>query len=102
MIKIVEELKTITRKEYYCDVCGKEISVYDVNECTMCDKIICDKCLRHSNNICRDSNRYCKSCWDKGEKYREDIKKLEEQIEELDKEWEECKERGVQSEISKS
>ena len=30
------------------------------------------------------------------------FEELEEQIEELDKEWEECKEGGVQSEISKS
>jgi len=90
MIKRVK--KTITKNEYYCDDCGKEISVYDLYNCTICNKLLCDECITHRIDTNYLDN-YCKSCWNKGEKYREDIKKFEEQIEELNKEWErECKE----------
>ena len=78
MIKRMEDEKPTTKNEYYCDVCGDRViplwkaPSFIVIKCEMCNKLLCDKCVEHCIDTVGDySEYYCKSCWDKDEKYRQ-------------------------------
>lgn len=88
--------KTITQEvevvEMYCDVCDKQIVYAQQRQCKGCNKIICYDCIGRVVESTGDYNEYwCQSCWEKGEKYRNEIDKLEDKIVDLYDQWQkEC------------
>ena len=93
MIKKTEEIIThkITKKEIFCDDCGKDISntmSYNKGVCCICRKDLCRDCIAHEDDDGSDyTDKYCKSCWETGKPFREEIETLENKIEELSDAW---------------
>ena len=77
-----EEQITITKTIYICDVCNDEVNHIQV--CNICGKDICENCSvdDYTNIIDNDHSPdyYCKSCWDKGKEYRDEITRLKSKI----------------------
>ena len=84
------DLLTVIR-HVYCDECGIELKrgmQYAVAQCEICGKDLCDDCIGHEVYTMGDYREvYCKSCWDIGEPYRNEIHQLENKIESLYNKW---------------
>ena len=75
----------IERFEYFCDVCGKPSQ--NIN-CGICG---CDLCDKHTFYYLRGheyyQEKFCKSCWDAGEKQRKKMAEAQLKIDLLQSEW---------------
>ena len=96
MKKEREEIRKIIIQKYYCDICGDdaENSWGTPYICKICYRNICNKHLHREYEFGSDyADHYCKSCWDIGEKYREEKARIDEeserQMEEQDNKWHE-------------
>ena len=71
-----ESVRKEIKKIYICDYCSKRTGAH--NRCCMCDKHVCSD---HEEFDWRNGGdyppRYCKQCWDIGEKYRRQIEAIE-------------------------
>jgi hypothetical protein len=74
---IKKVVKTVSVQEviYRCDVCDKEIS--PPSACVMCRAILCRNHVVFDDRDFGDyPDQYCQKCWDAGDEYRKQIKKL--------------------------
>ena len=92
MVKEEKRIETVYRQKlvYYCDDCSKNIN-QKVSGCDICGKHLCPDCYIIIDDGSDYPERYCKSCWTKGEEYRKQKEELEAKIEELYDKWiEDC------------
>lgn len=71
----MKKLKKIILKRYIncCDICGNEAK----HTCFMCGKDLCNNCtIMESDEETDYPGKYCQSCWDKGERFRNEIEKI--------------------------
>ena len=99
MIKETKYLKEAIERHKFCDCCLKEIMIglaCSVAKCEYCKKDLCENCIGHEDNSGGDYRIvYCKQCWEIGEKYRSEIKQLDNKIEALYEQWvNECQEKS--------
>jgi len=45
----------------FCPICNNKISMHDSVSCTVCNKILCQKCVRETGLILK--KKYCPSCY---------------------------------------
>jgi uncharacterized protein Yka (UPF0111/DUF47 family) len=96
MIKEEKKIQEVTVKQKYCDDCGVKINrtmACSVAKCEICGKDLCDNCVAHEDKSYDDYRIvFCSKCWTIGEKYRNEIKKLETEIDRLTNEYvEKCR-----------
>lgn len=90
-IKEHEETYTRIIKEYFCDICGKEIQ--QKIACVQCNKLLCYSCVEEWQGSDDYPDAYCQRCWELGEPFRAEIENLKAQIEEIHDQWSNaCKE----------
>lgn len=91
MIQEYEITETTKKYKRLCDVCKTEIKrdlQCSVARCKMCNIDLCDNCVEYEESDSGDYRIvYCKSCWDKGEPFRQQIRELEEKVDTLYDEW---------------
>lgn len=75
MIKEKKIIQETTETVYVCDICGRE-RIKPYKKCIMCEKDICKNCFVIIYGLGDYHNRYCRSCWDIGQEYIEEIKAL--------------------------
>jgi tRNA U54 and U55 pseudouridine synthase Pus10 len=87
MIKKKTVMKEVEVAEVYCDVCGTQIVNGRYHGCWYCGKILCKVDEIVESTGCDYDEYWCPDCWEKGEKYRTEIKELESKIDELYDQW---------------
>lgn len=79
--KTITVSKTV--KHYFCDDCGKKINDR-VNNCLMCNKHLCRKCIYMTVNDFSDyPDRLCKNCTEVYKQYTIKKDRLEDEIDKL-------------------
>ena len=91
MIQEYEETVIMKKCKRVCDVCKTEIKrdlQCNAAKCNICGIDLCDKCVEYEEPDTGDYRVvYCKTCWDKGMPFRQQILGLEEKIDLLYNEW---------------
>lgn len=96
MIRAEKIIKEEIVERIFCDNCGLGLKFHELNICCKCGKDLCTNCTEHivfsSDSGCEDA--YCKSCWEIGEKHRNEIEKHQEAIDKLQEAWDdECRQK---------
>lgn len=99
MIKEFPITQTSMIRKKFCDECEKEIKIdmaCSIAKCEICGKDLCEDCIGYEQSNSGDYRTvYCKSCWDIGKSYREQIEHHEKEIDRLNEEWiKSCKKRN--------
>ena len=75
---VMEKTETVKRVVLTCDECGKRIK--SNRRCCLCKKMLCETHTVYDDRDHGDyPDKYCASCWDAGENFRIEMKRLEDE-----------------------
>lgn len=91
MYKEIIVTKEVSKRLYFCDICGVKIpfrlSCTDAH-CQICQKDLCENCIGTEKDTPGDYREvWCKNCWTIGEKYRPKIKEFDDKVKKLYDAW---------------